>query len=351
MIFIDTAEIPQYTNMDLNRIVTLVKVDKFVTMLKAANYEASEVAFLEQGFKHGFDIGYEGPQERCSESENLPFTVGNESILWSKIMKEVQLGRVAGPFDKIPCDNYIQLQVGLVPKAGNQTRSIFHLSYDFKKDGLKSLNHYTPKVKCTVKYRDLDFAVSTYMDFCFEVFKQDIQDCHMENVNYDGNIDHDDLKRRWKRQFYHHQKVNKQILAGKSDLKSAFRILGLSRSSWKWLIFKARNPTTGHWCYFVDKCLPFGASISCALFQHFSDALCWLIDFRLGEKRRQIMNYLDDFLFITITLMRCNYMIAQFLRLCEEISVPVSMDKTEWGTTLIVFLGKEWQQYDLVHTR
>ena len=32
-------------------------------------------------------------------------------------------------------------------------------------------------------------------------------------------------------------------------------------------------------------------------------------------------------------------MIAQFFRLCEEISVPVSMDKTEWGTTLIIFLG------------
>ena len=117
--------------MDLNTVITPVKVDKFVAMLKASNYEASEVEFLEQGFTHGFDIGYEGPQERCSESENLPFTVGDESILWSKIMKEVQLGRVAGPFDKIPFDNYIQSPVGLVPKVGNQTRLIFHLSYDF----------------------------------------------------------------------------------------------------------------------------------------------------------------------------------------------------------------------------
>ena len=32
-------------------------------------------------------------------------------------------------------------------------------------------------------------------------------------------------------------------------------------------------------------------------------------------------------------------MIQQFLDLCAEIGVPISMDKTEWGSTLIIFLG------------
>ena len=39
-------------------------------------------------------------------------------------------------------------------------------------------------------------------------------------------------------------------------------------------MMKAEHPTTGQTFYFVDKCLPFGHCISCALFQKFSDALC-----------------------------------------------------------------------------
>ena len=80
-------------------------------------------------------------------------------------MKEVKLGQVAGPFKEIPFENFIQSPIGLIPQSGSdQTRLIFHLSYDFKRDNLKSVNHYTPKEKCSVRYRDLDFAVETYLD-------------------------------------------------------------------------------------------------------------------------------------------------------------------------------------------
>ena len=44
-------------------------------------------------------------------------------------------------------------------KAGNQTRLIYHLSYDFKDSGLGSLNAYTPEELCKVKYNDRDHAV------------------------------------------------------------------------------------------------------------------------------------------------------------------------------------------------
>ena len=62
--------------------------------------------------------------------------VGNETEMWNKIMKDVSAKRVAGPFDKIPFTNFIQSPIGLVPKAGNKTRLIFHLSFNFEdKDG------------------------------------------------------------------------------------------------------------------------------------------------------------------------------------------------------------------------
>ena len=82
----------------------------------------------------------------------------------------------------------------------------------------------------------------------------------------------------------------------------------------------AQDPQTGVWKFFVDKCLPFGASISCALFQEFSDALCHLVEFKTKCPKR-VTNYLDDFLFGALTLMKCNWMIRQYLDLCEELGV------------------------------
>ena len=51
------------------------------------------------------------------------------------------------------------------------------------------------------------------------------------------------------------------------------------------------------------------------------------------------MNYLDDFLFLAATLMACNNYVLQFISICDEIGCPVSLEKTEWATTLITFLG------------
>ena len=145
-----------YENYDLETIVTPVNVDRFIQCLKESNYDATETEFLSYGLTNGIDIKYQGPEEQKSESDNIPFSVGNSTILWNKLMKEVKLLRVAGPFAKIPYDNYIQSPIGLVPKAGNdQTRLIFHLSYDFGEDEReKSVNFHTPKHFCMVKYRD-----------------------------------------------------------------------------------------------------------------------------------------------------------------------------------------------------
>ena len=73
-------------------------------------------------------------------------------------------------------------------------------------------------------------------------------------------------------------------------------------------------------------------------FKKFSDALRFLIESKLKVNRR-VTNYLDDFLFIALSIIRCNAMIQQFLDLCDEIGVPIAVEKTEWASELIVFLG------------
>ena len=73
-----------YSNYDLENVVTPVKIDCLTQLLIQTGYPPPKIDFLEQGFRHGFDIGYQGPQDCQSTSENINFTVGNEIQLWNK---------------------------------------------------------------------------------------------------------------------------------------------------------------------------------------------------------------------------------------------------------------------------
>ena len=303
------VEVLHFTNFDLDNINTLLDVSKLEQVLTDSQYSEDETDFLVDGFRNGFDIGNQGPVERQSRSENIPFTVGNKEILWNKIMTEVKDGRMAGPFRDIPFNNYIQSPVGLVPKSGNRTRMIFHLSFNFgseSQEDEQSLNACTPKEICSVRYNDLDDAVQN----CIVVSKFALDENGQETV-----------------------------FLGKTDLSMAFRVLPMKKGCYCWLVLKAVDPSDNTVKYFVDKCLPFGASISCAHYQCFSNALKLVLEWRIGCQGRRITNYLDDFLFIAITWLICNFMIDKFLELCHELNLPVAVEKPKWGSTVIVFLG------------
>ena len=102
-----------------------------------------------------------------------------------------------------------------------------------------------------------------------------------------------------------------------------------------------KHPSTGVTYFFVDKCMPFGHSISCAIFQRISDRLAHLARFTVRDKvqRDPLSNYLDDFLFMALTKILCNFLVESFIKLCERIGVPIALEKTEWADTVMVFLG------------
>ena len=269
-------------NLDLETIVTPVNIANLKELFDQSGYDKGKADFLIQGFSQGFDIGYAGPREVKQTSPNLKITVGSEEELWNKVIKEVKLKRYAGPFKMIPFEHYIQSPIGLVPKDnGRDTRLIFHLSYP--RNGKTSLNANTPQEICTVKYGD---------------FNKAIQICLAEG---------------------------KSCRIGKSDMKAAFRNLGIRKLDWPLLVMKCKNSADDITYYFVDKCLPFGSSRSCALFQAFSDAITYLVRWRCGKKN---VNYLDDFLFCALLKAVCDGQIDCFLKICQYINFPVSLDKT-----------------------
>ena len=292
-----------FSNSDIFNIVTPVNVKTLTKLMEETRYPKQKARKLIEGFTYGFDIGYNGPWNRQDTSHNLPLTVGSKEELYMKIMKEVKLKRFAGPFKKIPFNQYVQSPIRLVPKAGNQTRLIFHLSYQFKTTDNQSINFHTPKEKCRVKYNDLDHAVESSF--------------------------------RWQNLS---EGAKSKVLYAKTDVKSAFRIIPLRPSCFRWLIMKAINPANGQLEYFADKCLPFGHSISCSLFQEFSECLKHIIEF-ITRRPHSVTNYLDDFLFVAPSQMQCNNMVRQFLILCSQVGVPVAEEKTEPASQLMVFLG------------
>ena len=160
----EAIKVEEFESKNLHDIVMPIWVKVLESMLRRTGYEESKINHLIKGFSEGFDLGYRGPQNCADYSKNLPFTIGTPTEMWNKIMKEVKLHRYAGPFESIPYEYFIQSLIRLVPKDnGKKTRLIFHLSFDFQRKNWEempnSVNFFTPKQLCSVKYKDLDYAV------------------------------------------------------------------------------------------------------------------------------------------------------------------------------------------------
>ena len=54
---------------------------------------------------------------------------------------------------------------------------------------------------------------------------------------------------------------------------------------------------------------------------------------------KPLVNYLDDFLFVALLTLICRRQMELFIHLCGEINVPLAIEKTEWPTTYLTFLG------------
>ena len=299
----DRRHVDRFENLDWRKVVTPIKVDILEDLLVKLQYDRNETAFLVKGFTEGFLIGYKGPKMRQDTSRNIPFTIGDKFELWNKIMKEVKLGRYAGPFkDKPPFENFIHSPIGLVPKAGGKARLIFHLSYQFR-NGNESVNYWTPKDMCSVKYKDLDHVIVN----CLKLLR-DLGDC-MHTIFF-----------------------------AKTDLDSAFRQAPVQICNHQWLCMMAIDLLSGEKYFFIDLCLPFGASISCSHFQRISNALKHITEWK-ARRFNALSNYLDDFIFLTLSKITCNAFIKVFLEVCALVDFPISSEKKEYATELIVFLG------------
>ena len=200
---------------------TPIKLSEMGPYLDRYPDQAASVV-LKQGFKQGFSLSYQGPRE-ASTCRNLLSARKHPAVVQEKLAKEIQLGRMAGPFVWPPLPDMRISPIGLVPKSSGSFRLIQHLSWPYG----QSVNDGISDEAAYVKYSSFDEAVQ-----CIAV-------------------------------------SGKSTLLAKADVKSAFRLLPVRREDFNLLGIQVGG------YFYVDKCLAMGCASSPALFETFSTFLEW----------------------------------------------------------------------------
>ena len=193
-----------------------------------------------------------------------------------------------GPLPGPPFPNTHISPIGIIPKASGGWRMITHLSYPSS----LSINDFIDPDLCSVKYTSFDQVIE--MISLLEAGAE----------------------------------------LGKVDMKNAFRLIRVYPGDFHLLCYKFKDK------YYIDKCLPFGCSISCSIFEKLSTFVHWLTVKQSGLQSME--HYLDDFIFAgkagtsdCLNLMHC------FQDICAELGIPLAHDKTVGPVTKLTFLGIE----------
>ena len=105
---------------------TPLNVDKLV--LELVNHpDCCFVNNFVNALRDGTRIGYLGPQ-KAWVSRNLISASQHPEVVCTNLAKEIQLGRIAGPFPSYPLPNFQCHPIGVVPKKYSaEWRTIYHL--------------------------------------------------------------------------------------------------------------------------------------------------------------------------------------------------------------------------------
>lgn len=279
--------IPHPTNIEHDQLLPS-PVDPEALSHLLQDYDPVKATFLINGFRHGFRVHFEGdlavPSTAC---KNLKSAYEVPQVVDSKLEKEIQAGRIVGPFDTVPFANMKLSPLGVVPKkAPGQYRLIHHLSYppgNSVNDGIS--DSYT-----SVRYTDIQDAIS------------------------------------------HLKMIGSSAYMAKTDIESAFRIIPIHPSCYYLMGFQWKGQ------FYYDRALEMGLSESCFIFEAFSSALEWAL-YHFCDGPYAIVHILDDFLFMAPSNASCQYLLSTFQQMCSFIGVPLSREKTFSPAPVMIFMG------------
>ena len=132
-------------------------------------------------------------------------------------------------------------------------------------------------------------------------------------------------------------RFGKNCYLAKTDLKSAFRQLPIRKEDLNLLGMKHQ----GLW--YLDRCLPFGVSLACKIFEEFSSALHWKVGLMIAEA---LVHYLDDFLFAGDSIAKVNESLEVFRKVCKGIGFPIAEGRQDgWTNPNPPLFGPNFRHY------
>lgn len=241
-----------------------------------------------EGFKYGFPLGYGGPN-MCYFAPNHLSVSRNPAAARLKLQAELSKERIAGPFTDPPFQYYRVSPLGVIPK---KTPGVFRLIHDLSYPKFLSVNDCIPKNVTCVRYDKVSDVVKLL------------------------------------------QAAGPGALMSKCDLADAFRLIPIHPADYPILgmYFEGR--------YYFDRCLPMGASSSCAIFESFSTALTFALKNLFGVPF--VSHLIDDFVFVGPAQSNvCQTSLDSFRIMAKALGLPLKEEKTEGPKTCMTVYGVE----------
>jgi len=208
-------------------------------------------------------------------------------VVSGNLNKEVQLGRIAGPF---PSSLLLNLQchpIGVVPKKHSvEWCTIYHLSYP---EGDSINDHHIPKDPYLLQYVRVDDAITIL------------------------------------------RSLGPGSFMAKTDLKSAFRLMTIHPKDWNLLGIYWQSQ------YYIDLYHPFGLRSAPFLFNQISNALEWILKHNYGL--HHVIHILDDFVIVEHTKIDCQGRFTTLLKVFMSLRVPTVASKTMEPSQVLEFMG------------
>jgi hypothetical protein len=264
---------------------------EWAAALIASDYPNRPAALLlVASIQAGVDIGFTGDRTVVQECINLPTASEYEQAVDEAMIKEVQVGRRAGPFDKLPFAAYRCSPIGTVEKKrSTKRRLIHHLSWP---------RHAGRHAAHSVNDSLTEFAVK------LDAFERAIQAVRACGVG---------------------------CYISKIDIESAYRCIPVRPADWPLLCMQWRGK------YYFDKVLPFGLATATAIFEWYSTAAEHIT--RVLGKQDNFIHYVDDFVNVTKTEQLGQHGLAFICKTFDKLGLPIAPDKLEQPQTRVIFLG------------
>ena len=287
--------------------------------LYLADYDLSESQFLVKGFSEGFTIGHYGALNNTIVENDVSISLLHDEAL-EKVLKEVNLGRIDGPFEGVPAcfkDDFHCSPCKIIPKKSPGNYRLLH-NYSYPYDQ-SAVNSNILDVYKRVRYESVRDAVKKICNY------------------YPG------------------------LFMAKDDIEDAFRLLPLHYTEFKKLLF-----SIGDYVY-CDLAGSMGCSSICQLWERFATALHYMAknvhlisskfcaspvslelgvnslfhrqDDCLGKSAGDLCHMADDFLLLNQSEVGCRIDQSNFHWLCHDLGVPIAWDKSCSPATNMDFLG------------